>query len=195
MSLIITNSFNTNYKDASSIFDFSTYDANGNLVNLKEKYGGKVCLILNATTKGSDVKGMLKNLRNIKNSFSEKGKSAHYCIPWKLYIKIHFRFADFAILLFPCFQFGSSDTVKGFLTYLKENSFENEFDVFNETQVNGPNASELFKFLKLKQPGFAGGIINKNFTMFLVNKKGEPVQRWMSSIHPNVIIDHIQQLI
>uniref|UniRef100_A0A336N053 CSON008675 protein n=1 Tax=Culicoides sonorensis TaxID=179676 RepID=A0A336N053_CULSO len=182
MSLIITNSFNTNYKDASSIFDFSTYDSNGNLVNLKEKYGGKVCLILNATTKGSDVKGMLKNLRNIKNSFSEKGKSAHYCI-------------HFAILMFPCFQFGSSDTVKGFLAYLKENSFENEFDVFNEAQVNGPNASELFKFLKLKQPGFAGGIINKNFTMFLVNKKGEPVQRWMSSIHPNVIIDHIQQLI
>lgn len=74
MSIIITNSFNKNYEDASSIFDFSAYDSKGNLLNLKEKYFGKVCLILNATVKGKEVKGTLRNLRNIKSSFKDKGK-------------------------------------------------------------------------------------------------------------------------
>lgn len=73
MSLIITNNYNKNYENASSIYDFSAYDSNGNLINLKEKYFGKVCLILNATVKGQEAKGILKNLKNIRNTFKEKG--------------------------------------------------------------------------------------------------------------------------
>lgn len=61
--------------------------------------------------------------------------------------------------------------------------------------MNGPEASELFKYLKLKKRGFMGGIINKNFTMFLTNKNGEPVQRWTPAIHPEIIEEHIQELI
>lgn len=73
MSLIITDSFSKSYEDAKSIFDFSAHDSMGNIVNLKEKYFGKVCLILNATVKGKEVKGILRNLRHIKNSFKDKG--------------------------------------------------------------------------------------------------------------------------
>lgn len=74
MSLIITDSFSKNYEDAKSIFDFSAYDSRGNLVNLKEKYFGKVCLIVNATMKGKESKENLRYLRSIKSSFSDKGK-------------------------------------------------------------------------------------------------------------------------
>lgn len=40
-----------------------------------------------------------------------------------------------------------------------------------------------------------GGIINKNFTMFLTNKSGEPVQRWTPAVHPDNIEEQIKQLI
>lgn len=62
-------------------------------------------------------------------------------------------------------------------------------------QVNGPDASEMYKYLKLKQRGYMGGIINKNFTMFLTNKDGEAVHRWIPTVHPNIITEHIQELI
>lgn len=60
--------------------------------------------------------------------------------------------------------------------------------------MNGPEASELFKYLKLKQRGFTGGIINKNFTMFLTNKGGDPVQRYVPTIHPEIVISDVKEL-
>ncbi|XP_063695984.1 uncharacterized protein LOC134827316 [Culicoides brevitarsis] len=174
MSLIITDSYSKSFEDATSIYDFSAHDATGSLVNFKEMYFNKVCLIVNVTVKGKDAVTLLKKLNKIRSSFSKK---------------------DFAILVFPCFQFGASDTVKGLVNFLKENSLENMFDVFNEVQVNGPDASEMYKYLKIKQRGFMGGIINKNFTMFLTNKNGEPVQRLMPTVPADIIIKEIRGLI
>lgn len=52
------------------------------------------------------------------------------------YVFFLFYLLDFTILMFPCFQFSASDTVKGFVTFLKENEFENDFDLFSEVQVS-----------------------------------------------------------
>ena len=51
--------------------------------------------------------------------------------------------------------------------------------MFDKIEVNGENASPLFKHLKHESPGILGTeSIKWNFTKFLVNKNGEVVKRF-----------------
>lgn len=47
-----------------------------------------------------------------------------------------------------------------------------------QVNVNGDSAIPLYKFLRNKQNGFFGNAIKWNFTKFLVNKNGVPVDRF-----------------
>ena len=51
------------------------------------------------------------------------------------------------------------------------------FPLFKKIKVNGNDAHPLWKFLKNKQTGVLGSAIKWNFTKFLCDRNGVPVQR------------------
>lgn len=62
-----------------------------------------------------------------------------------------------------------------------------QFDVYEKTLVNGDDAHPLWKYLKSKQGGGLGvDFIKWNFTKFLVNKQGIPVNRYAPTVSPLV---------
>jgi len=51
-------------------------------------------------------------------------------------------------------------------------------DVFKKVDVNGDKAEPLFQYLKKEQGGFLGDAVKWNFTKFLIDKDGKPVDRF-----------------
>lgn len=68
-------------------------------------------------------------------------------------------------------------------------------DVFKKIDVNGDNASPLYKYLKYKQKGTLGSGIKWNFTKFLVDKNGQPVDRFAPTTDPMDIASKIEKLL
>lgn len=66
-------------------------------------------------------------------------------------------------------------------------------DLFQKIDVNGKNAAPLYTFLKQKQGD--GANIKWNFVKFLVNKNGEPVERFASAKSPLQIVPNIDELL
>ena len=61
------------------------------------------------------------------------------------------------------------------------NGAEKKFVFFEKADVNGPNAREVYTFLKSRM---GGADIGWNFEIFLVDQKGEPVKRFSPSRNP-----------
>jgi glutathione peroxidase len=85
----------------------------------------------------------------------------------------------FAVLGFPCNQFGSQEPgseaeIRSFCT----GQYAITFPMFAKVDVNGANAHPLFEFLKAQQRGWFGAAIRWNFTKFLVDRNGQPVRRY-----------------
>ncbi len=163
-----------------SIYDISVMSGDGQMVSL-DKYRGKVLLIVNTATE-CGFTPQYEPLMDMYKKYQEQG---------------------FEILDFPCNQFGhqapgSSDEISTFCTM----HFGVTFPQFAKIDVNGKNASELFKYLKSVAP-FKGfdmaqpmskqmdkmlrGIdinydknpdIKWNFTKFLINRDGMVVARF-----------------
>ena len=142
-----------------NVHNFKVLDRNNKVVSLEE-YKGKVLLIVNTAT--------------------ECGFTPQYEYLQDLY-KAHENDA-FEILDFPCNQFGnqapgSADEIHEFCT----SRFGVSFPQFAKIEVNGENASPLFKYLKTKKSGFLNSEIKWNFTKFLVDKNGDVIKRYRSS--------------
>lgn len=83
------------------------------------------------------------------------------------------------ILAFPCNQFANESPEKDgeeMVCHLQKANADIG-DVFKKVDVNGDSADPLFKFLKKQQGGFLGSSIKWNFTKFIVDKEGHPVDR------------------
>lgn len=64
-------------------------------------------------------------------------------------------------------------------------------DIYKAIDVNGNNAPDLYKYLKLRKPGLRGQFITENFLIFICNRNGIPMERISSSLN---VID-IEELI
>lgn len=64
-----------------------------------------------------------------------------------------------------------------------------------QVDVNGSGAAPLYQFLKHKQSGTLGSAIKWNFTKFLVNKDGVPVDRYAPTTDPMDIAKDIEKLL
>nr|ADO28119.1 mitochondrial phospholipid hydroperoxide glutathione peroxidase [Ictalurus furcatus] len=101
---------------------------------------------------------------------------------------MHAKYAErgLSILAFPCNQFGNQEpgTHEEIKEYAK--SYNAQFDLFSKIKVNGPEAHDLWKWLKA-QPngkGFLGNGIKWNFTKFLIDQKGQVVKRYSPLSNP-----------
>jgi glutathione peroxidase len=67
--------------------------------------------------------------------------------------------------------------------------------MFSKIEVNGSNAEPIYKFLKDKLPGFLGKRIKWNFTKFLIDRNGLPVNRFSPSTEPEKLVGDIEKLL
>lgn len=65
-------------------------------------------------------------------------------------------------------------------------------DVFEKVNVNGKDACPLFTYLK---ETLGGGNVKWNFQKFLIDKNGQPVERFVSSVQPLTIAPKIDELL
>lgn len=160
------------WKSASSVYDFTVKDITGNDVSL-EKYKGHVLLIVNIASLCGLTATNYKELVEL----DEKYRESH----------------GLRILAFPCNQFngqepGTSDDIVCFAK--KQNA---HFDLFEKVNVNGDDASPLWKYLKHKQGGTFGDFIKWNFTKFVVDKDGQPVERHSPTTEPHKLIANLEK--
>ncbi|XP_055546703.1 glutathione peroxidase-like [Wyeomyia smithii] len=161
-------------KNAKTIYDFTAVDINGNDVSLS-KYKGTVCLVMNFSTKDPVCEKVISMLAPLHKKYHSDTKQ------------------DLNILLFPCFQFGANESTSEVLDFFEKNAQRRLGDVFAEIEVNGSKCTELYKFLKKSKPGNCGGFINSNFTMFLTDRNGVPVERFGANVHPYLLEDLMDQ--
>lgn len=64
-------------------------------------------------------------------------------------------------------------------------------EIFAPVHVNGSNAAPLFTYLKKKCPGRHGQFINANFTMFIIDENGQPLERLI----PPITIDTLKDIV
>ena len=86
----------------------------------------------------------------------------------------------FAVLGFPCDQFGhqepgDAEEIKSFCSL----TYDVSFPLFAKIEVNGTSAHPLYRWLKSEQPGVLGTeAIKWNFTKFLIDRDGRVVKRY-----------------
>lgn len=155
------------------IYDFSVKDPRGNDVSLSE-YKGKVLLIVNTAT-GCGFTPQYQGLEELYRKYKGKG---------------------LVILDFPCNQFGhqapGTDAEIGEFCSLR---YDTTFPRFKKVDVNGPDASPLYKWLKKQKSGFLGSRIKWNFTKFLVDRNGKVVKRFAPTTSPSQIEKSVVSLL
>ncbi|GJZ25907.1 probable glutathione peroxidase 8 [Tanacetum coccineum] len=155
-----------------SIYDLTVKDANGNNLDLSI-YNGKVLLIVNVASKCGLTNSNYSELNQLYAKYRDQG---------------------FDVLAFPCNQFGdeepgSNEQILEFVC----TRFKSEFVVFDKIEVNGENTAPLYKFLKSGKWGIFGDDIQWNFAKFLVDKKGQPVERYYPTTSPLTIERDVQK--
>jgi glutathione peroxidase len=101
---------------------------------------------------------------------------------------LHKRFRDrgFAVLGFPCDQFGHQEPGdEAEIAKFCSLNYDLSFPMFAKIEVNGPNAHPLYKALKKEKPGLLGiEAIKWNFTKFLVDRAHNVVGRYAPTDKP-----------
>jgi len=100
------------------------------------------------------------------------------------------------IAAFPCNQFGGQEPweepeIKKWV----HEQFGVTFDMYAKINVNGDNTHPLWKWLKEKQGGTLGSFIKWNFSKFLIDRKGVPVQRYGPNVMPDDIVPDMVKLL
>jgi glutathione peroxidase len=105
-----------------------------------------------------------------------------------------FRARGFAVLGFPCDQFGHQEPgdeaeIRAFCT----EKYDVTFPMFAKIEVNGANAHPLFKTLKQEAPGLLGTqAIKWNFTKFLIDRGHRVVRRYAPTDKPEALAKDIE---
>ena len=104
---------------------------------------------------------------------------------------------DFEVLGFPCNQFGAQEpgNAEEIAEFCKLNHGVT-FPLMAKIDVNGPDASPLYDWMKGEAKGLMGSRgIKWNFTKFLVNRDGEVVKRFGPQDKPEAIAKDIEKLL
>lgn len=156
-----------------TFYDYEAEMLQGDVVSMKE-YAGKVVLVVNTASK-CGFTPQYEGLEELYKKYKDQG---------------------FVVLGFPCNQFGSQEpgSAEDIETFCQVN-YGVSFPMFAKVNVNGEDAHPIFKFLKSELGGLLGDDIKWNFTKFLLDKNGKPVDRYASMKKPESIEPRIKSLI
>ena len=157
-----------------SIYDFSVADIHGKEQKL-DRYKDKVMLIVNVAS---------------KCGFTPQYKGLE-----ALYEKLHSRGLE--VLGFPSNQFGAQEPgTEAEIAQFCDLNYGVTFPLFAKIDVNGSGAAPLYQYLKTAKPGLLGSeAIKWNFTKFLVDRKGNVVERYAPNVEPQAIAGDIEKLL
>jgi glutathione peroxidase len=157
-----------------TVYDYSVKTIKGEEVSL-ENYKDQVLLIVNTASK-CGFTPQYGQLQEIYDQYKDRG---------------------FAVLGFPCNQFGSQEPgdeveIEEFCTL----NFGVNFPMFAKIDVNGENANPLFQYLAEEAPGIMGSkAIKWNFTKFLVDRTGKVIDRYAPNTAPTKMVQDIENLL
>ena len=128
----------------------------------------------------------------IVNTASKCGFTPQFAGLEKLYEK--YKDQGLEVLGFPCNQFGGQDpgTNEQIGSYCQRN-YGVSFPMFAKVNVKGPEAHVIFRYLTNNSKGILGSGIKWNFTKFLINKKGEVINRYGPTTKPEDIEQDIEK--
>lgn len=154
-----------------SIYDFQVKKANGEVQPLKE-YEGQTLLIVNTASK-CGLTPQFEGLQKLYEQYKEQGLE---------------------ILGFPCDQFNNQeyDNIEETTQFCQRN-YGVSFPIFAKIDVNGDNEDPLFTYLKEQKKGVLSSKIKWNFTKFLVDSKGQVIERYAPTTEPAKIEQDLQK--
>lgn len=147
---------------AKSVYDFNMKSIQGKNVPLK-KYRGNVLLIVNVASKC----GLTPQYEKLEALYKKYGRQG------------------FKILGFPANNFGAQEpgTNAEILQFCKA-TYNVNFDMFSKISVKGGDTDPLYAYLTtLPKP--LGGDIEWNFAKFLVDRRGNVVERFPAPMAPD----------
>jgi glutathione peroxidase len=155
------------------IHDFTATSLAGEEVALK-RFEGQVLLIVN-TASACGFTPQYRGLEALQQQFGPRG---------------------FAVLGFPCNQFGGQEpgdarTIEQFCA----SNYAVSFPMFARIDVNGGGAHPLYQYLKGEKSGLLGSSIKWNFTKFLVDRSGRVVARHAPTTTPEALKREIEALL
>jgi glutathione peroxidase len=155
------------------IYDFSAKSLVGEEVSL-QRFEGQVLLIVN-TASQCGFTPQYRGLEGLHREFASRG---------------------FAVLGFPCNQFGrqepgTASEISAFCT----SKYDVTFPMFDKVDVNGANAHPLYDYLKREKSGLLGSSIKWNFTKFLVDRSGKVIGRYAPTTTPEQLTGDIEALL
>jgi glutathione peroxidase len=157
----------------SGVHDFTAKSLAGEDVPLKQ-FAGKVLLIVNTASKC----GFTPQYRGLEALHRELSSR------------------DFAVLGFPCNQFGGQEPGDaGQIEQFCASQYNVSFPMFAKVDVNGASAHPLYKYLKSEKSGLLGSSIKWNFTKFLVDRAGKVVARFAPTATPAALKQDIEALL
>jgi glutathione peroxidase len=138
-------------------------------------YGGQVLLIVNTASR-CGFTPQYTGLEQIWQRYRDRG---------------------FTVLGFPCNQFGKQEPGdEAEIARFCSVDYPVTFPMFAKVEVNGAETHPLYQQLKAEAPGLLGSrAIKWNFTKFLVNRAGEPVERFAPTVKPEDLTAKIVKLL
>lgn len=159
---------------AASVHEFKARAITGEEIPL-DHYKGKALLIVN-TASACGYTPQYAGLEALHKKYQDRG---------------------FAVLGFPCNQFGKQEpgSEAEIAAFCKKN-YGVTFPMFAKIDVNGDQAHPLFDYLKKSLPGLLGTEpIKWNFTKFLIDKEGKPIERFAPATKPESIEKTVETLL
>lgn len=157
-----------------TIYSLTARTNDGQEISL-ERYRGRVLLVVNLASK-CVFTPQYGDLQALQDELGERG---------------------FSVLGFPCNQFGmqepgSDEQIRSFCSL----SYNVTFDLFAKVEVNGPKTHPVFQFLKNASKGLLGSeSIKWNFTKFLVDRRGNVLERYSPMTNPKKLRNAIEKAI
>ena len=154
-----------------TVYDFDAQTIDGRTVPLRQ-YEGKVLLIVN-TASACGFTPQFAGLEELDQRYGDQG---------------------LVVLGFPCNQFagqdpGSNDEIASFCQL----NYGVSFPMMAKVDVNGAQASPLYRWLCAEAPGLLGSkAIKWNFTKFLVGKDGQVIRRYAPQDTPAKLADDVE---
>jgi glutathione peroxidase len=157
-----------------TIADFTAKAIDGSEVPLKD-FEGKVLLVVNTASK-CGFTPQYEGLEALHSKYGPKG---------------------FAVLGFPCNQFGGQEPGdEAEIANFCKLTYKVDFPMFAKVDVNGDTAHPLFQWLKKAAPGLLGSeAIKWNFTKFLIDRRGQPQERFAPTTKPEALGSQIEKLL
>lgn len=156
-----------------TVYDYTVRTTSGQLQSLQD-YAGKVLLIVNTASK-CGFTPQFGELQSLYEEFKDQG---------------------FEILGFPCGQFNNQEFEHiDETTSFCQRNYGVTFPMYAKIDVNGKNEDPLYTFLKKAQGGILFNGIKWNFTKFLVDRSGRPVQRYAPTTKPGKIREDVKRLL